>query len=48
LGLRDRVQRVTVRWVGGGVDTFTDLAVDQRLVLTQGTGQPSPKKERRE
>jgi enediyne biosynthesis protein E4 len=48
LGHRDRVQRVTVRWVGGGIDTFTDLAVDQRLVLTQGTGQPSPEKERRE
>lgn len=48
LGHRDRVQQVTVRWAGGGVDMFTDLAVDQRLVLTQGTGQPSPEKERRE
>ena len=38
-GLRDRVrvERVEVRWVGGGVDVFTDLAADQRLVLIEGT-----------
>ena len=40
-GLRDRVrvERVEVRWVGGGVDVYTDLAADQQLVLTEGTGQ---------
>jgi len=43
-GLRDRVRvdRVEVRWVGGGVDVFSDLAADQRLVLIEGTGQSGP------
>ncbi len=38
LGPRKRVQRVEVRWIGGGTDTFEDLPVDRLLVLTEGTG----------
>lgn len=37
LGDRVRVERVEVRWVGGGVDVLTDLAADRRLVLVEGT-----------
>ena len=34
----DRVDRVEVRWIGGSVDVFEDLAVDQSLLLIEGTG----------
>jgi hypothetical protein len=39
-GLRDRekVDRIEVRWIGGGVDIFKDIAVDQLLTITEGTG----------
>jgi hypothetical protein len=40
LGERDRVDRIEVRWVGGGVDVFTDLGVDRLVVLTEGTEKP--------
>ena len=39
LGKVPQVDRLEVRWPGGGVEVFTDLAVDQIVVLTQGTGQ---------
>jgi hypothetical protein len=38
LGNRDHVDRVEVRWIGGGVDVFTGLAADQLVVLTEGEG----------
>jgi enediyne biosynthesis protein E4 len=38
LGDRARVDRIEVRWVGGGVDVFHDLTADQRLVLVEGSG----------
>lgn len=38
LGKRDRVDRIEVRWIGGGVDVFKDIAVDQLLTITEGTG----------
>jgi hypothetical protein len=38
LGRRDRVDRIEVRWIGGGLDVFEDIAVDQFLTITEGTG----------
>ena len=35
LGKRDRVDRVEVRWVGGGVDTANDVAADQILTVIE-------------
>ena len=40
LGQRCRVERIEVRWIGGGLDVFTGLCVDQLVVLTEGTGRP--------
>ncbi|UCG57989.1 MAG: CRTAC1 family protein [Phycisphaerales bacterium] len=37
LGGRDRIDRIEVRWVGGGVDVFEDIAVDQSVTLTEGS-----------
>ena len=37
LGKRDRVDRIEVRWIGGGVDVFENLAVDRLLAITEGT-----------
>lgn len=39
LGGRRGVDRVEVRWPGGGTEVFSDLAVDQLHVLVQGRGQ---------
>ena len=36
LGKHDRVDRVEVRWPGGGTDVFQDVDVDQLVTLTQG------------
>ena len=36
LGGRERVDRIEVRWIGGGIDVFEDIAVDQFLTLTEG------------
>jgi hypothetical protein len=38
LGKRDRVDRVEVRWIGGGVDVFNDFASDRLVILTEGRG----------
>jgi len=35
LGPRDRVDRIEVRWIGGGVDVLEDFSVDQCLVITE-------------
>jgi hypothetical protein len=40
LGARSRVDRIEVRWIGGGVDVFKDVRVDRIVTLTEG--QPSP------
>lgn len=42
LGNLDHIDRVTVRWPGGEVEEFSDLAVDGRYVLVQGKGQGIP------
>jgi len=36
LGKRDRVDRIEVRWIGGGVDVLEDVAVDQVLTIREG------------
>jgi hypothetical protein len=38
LGQRTRVDRVEVRWIGGGVDEHLDLEVDQLITLIEGQG----------
>jgi hypothetical protein len=40
LGQHDRIDRIEVRWIGGGVDVFENVRVDQVLTLTEGTGRP--------
>ncbi|MHC4462318.1 MAG: CRTAC1 family protein [Planctomycetota bacterium] len=43
LGNREKVDRIEVRWVGGGVDVFKDIAVNQLLTLTEGSSKVEPK-----
>ncbi|NJB85401.1 hypothetical protein GGR26_001146 [Lewinella marina] len=42
LGARTRVPRLTVQWPGGGVQTLTDVAANQRLVLSESEATDSP------
>ncbi|MCP4260949.1 MAG: CRTAC1 family protein [Planctomycetes bacterium] len=37
LGSRKRVDRIEVRWIGGRIDVFKDIAVNQLLTLTEGS-----------
>jgi len=37
LGKHDRIDRLEVRWVGGGVDVLENIEVDRILDLTEGT-----------
>ena len=41
LGQHQRAERVEVRWIGGGVDVFEDLAVDRLVTLVEGAGRDS-------
>jgi hypothetical protein len=36
LGNRERVDKIEVRWIGGGVDIVENVAVDQLLTITEG------------
>ncbi|MEM7391724.1 MAG: CRTAC1 family protein, partial [Verrucomicrobiota bacterium] len=36
LGPRDKVDRIEVRWVGGGTDVLTDLTTDRLITITEG------------
>jgi hypothetical protein len=38
LGKRHRVDRIEVRWIGGGRDMVEDIAVDQRVGIVEGLG----------
>ncbi len=38
LGKRDRVDRIEVRWIGGGVDVLEGVAADRCLTITEGGG----------
>jgi hypothetical protein len=46
LGSHDRVDRIEVRWIGGGVDVVEPVAANQILTITEGLGldknRPSP------
>ncbi len=37
LGQSDRVERIEVRWLGGGTDILQDVPADQLLTIIQGT-----------
>jgi len=39
LGQRDRVDRIEVRWLGGGVDVLRDVEADRLLTITEGSTQ---------
>jgi len=41
LGKRNRVDRIEVRWVGGAIDVYQNIAADQLVVLTEGTSKTS-------
>jgi len=43
LGHRDSVDRVEVRWIGGGVDVLENVAVDRLLTVTEGTSPGTPR-----
>ncbi|MBN2474205.1 MAG: CRTAC1 family protein [Pirellulales bacterium] len=36
LGRRDRVDRIEVRWIGGGVDVIRNVGVDRLVTITEG------------
>jgi hypothetical protein len=38
LGGRDRIDRIEVHWIGGGVDVLENVAVDRLLTITEGEG----------
>lgn len=38
LGKHRRVDRIEVRWIGGGTDVFEQIAADARVALTEGSG----------
>ncbi len=38
LGKHDRVDRIEVHWIGGGVDVLENVSVDQLLTITEGSG----------
>jgi len=37
LGKRDRVDRIEVRWIGGGVDVLRNIPADRVLTISQGS-----------
>jgi hypothetical protein len=37
LGKHDRVDRIEVRWIGGGVDVLHDLGVDRLITIVEGS-----------
>ena len=37
LGKRERVDRIEVRWIGGGTDVLEDVGVDQLLTITEAS-----------
>ena len=41
LGLRDHIDRIEVRWIGGGVDVFEQVGIDRLVTLIEGKGAPA-------
>jgi hypothetical protein len=37
LGNRERVDRIEVHWIGGGIDVFEDISADRLVILTEGS-----------
>jgi hypothetical protein len=42
LGKRNHVDRIEVRWIGGGTETIENVGVDQLVTITEGTGKAEP------
>lgn len=38
LGDRKKINRIEVRWIGGGLDVFENISTDRLVILTEGTG----------
>jgi len=36
-GPRERVDRIEVRWIGGGIDVVRDVPADQLVTITEET-----------
>ncbi len=47
LGRRNRVDRIEVRWIGGGVDVLQNIAADRLVIITEGAIGPSVQQEQR-
>jgi len=45
LGQRDRVDRLAVHWIGGGVDVLEDVGVDRLITITEGRGTEEARKD---
>ena len=43
LGSHNKVDRIEVRWIGGGTDVLENVAADQLLTLTEGSAKPKPR-----
>ena len=43
LGNRNHIDRIEVRWIGGGVDVFENIAADRLVTLTEGTSKAERK-----
>ncbi|HYW79756.1 MAG TPA: CRTAC1 family protein, partial [Thermoguttaceae bacterium] len=41
LGKHDRIDRIEVRWIGGGVDVLENLPVDRLITITEGSSSPT-------
>jgi len=41
LGSHEKIDHLEVHWIGGGMDVFEKLDVDQRITLTEGVATPS-------
>jgi len=40
LGKRDKIDRIEVRWIGGGLDVLKDIPADRLLTITEAKGLP--------
>ena len=38
LGQRNRVDRIEVHWIGGGVDVLENVPVDRLVTIVEGSG----------
>jgi hypothetical protein len=36
LGSHEKIDRIEVRWIGGGIDVFENITVDRLITLTEG------------